>query len=69
MIMDQPVVNYQTEKKSGRSMFGTKAEADEMEALADAWKAMNGESSHVGKSFSLGEFMKGDIASAEPTLT
>ena len=39
-------------------MFGTKAEADEMEALADAWKAQNGEGI-AGKTVNLSEFVQG----------
>lgn len=59
MVMDQPVISYkQDKKKSDRSMFGTKAEADEMEALADAWKAQNGEGI-AGKTVNLSEFVQG----------
>ena len=57
--MDGPVVNYNYKnKKSEHSMFGTREEVDEMEALADAWKAQNGDGV-VGQEISLSEFIKG----------
>ena len=61
MVMDGPVVNYDYKKKSNeRSMFGTREEYDEMEALADAWKAQNGDGV-VGQEISLSEFIKGKV--------
>ena len=60
-VMDGPVVNYNYKnKKSERSMFGTREEVDEMEALADAWKAQNGDGV-VGQEISLSEFIKGKV--------
>ena len=60
--MDQPVVDYGGKnKKSDKSMIGTKAEQEEMDALTEAWmKSRNGES-FVGKKVNLGEFVKGNI--------
>ena len=61
MVADAPVVNYNYKKKGKeRSMFGTREEYDEMEALADAWKAQNGDGV-VGKEISLSEFVKGKV--------
>ena len=58
MLIDQPVIDYgSSEKKSEKSMFGTREEYDEMEALVDAWEAQNSESM-VGKKVDLNEFMK-----------
>lgn len=57
MVSDQPVVNYNTKKGDKRSMFGTKEEYDEMEALADAWKKQNG-SGMAGKTVKLDEFLQ-----------
>ena len=57
MLADQPVIDYgSTEKKNERSMFGTREEYDEMEALTAAWEAQNKESM-VGKKVNLSEFM------------
>jgi hypothetical protein len=51
------VIDYgSTEKKNERSMFGTREEYDEMEALTAAWEAQNKESM-VGKKVNLSEFM------------
>ena len=60
MVSDCPVFSYGKTKKSERSMFGTREEADEMEALADAWKAQNGDGV-AGQNISLSEFMKGKM--------
>lgn len=57
MLADQPVIDYgSTDKKNERSMFGTREEYDEMEALTAAWEAQNKESM-VGKKVNLSEFM------------
>lgn len=60
MVMDQPVMTYKKDKKSSKSLFGTKAEVDEMEQLTDAWEARHKESM-VGKKINLGEFLRRDI--------
>jgi len=61
MLIDQPVIDYgSSERKSERSIFGTREEYDEMEALVGAWEAQNTESM-VGKKVDLNEFMKGKM--------
>lgn len=60
MLCDQPVVSYKTEKKKG--MVATKKEAQELDALADAWEKKRGGKSLAGKSFSLEEFVKAKVS-------
>ncbi len=57
MIADQPLISYKSEKKNERSMFGTRAEAEEMNELTEAWKNKRKNRSYAGKSFSLNDFM------------
>lgn len=38
-------------------MFGTRAEAEEMNELTEAWKNKRKNRSYAGKSFSLNDFM------------
>ena len=59
MVIDQPTVSWKQQRKSERSMFGTKKEVDEMEALADAWTEANKGKSMVGKNVSLSDFVSG----------
>ena len=60
MVADQPVISYKNDRKSERSMFGSREEVDEMDALADAWKAMNGDGV-AGQTVNLSEFVSGKM--------
>lgn len=58
--MDGPVIDYDGGKK--KEMGNTKADVDEMDALAEAYaKKKEKEGSMVGATFSLDGFMKGGI--------
>ncbi len=60
MAMDCPVIDYRSDKKKG--MGNTKADVDEMDALAEAYaKKKAEEGSMVGKTFSLDGFLKGNV--------
>lgn len=59
-VMDGPVFSYGKSKKNERSMFGSREEADEMDALVNAWEAQNG-TGIAGQEISLSEFMKGKV--------
>lgn len=43
-------------------MVATKKEAQELDALADAWEKKRGGKSLAGKSFSLDEFVKAKVS-------
>ena len=58
--MDGPVIDYGSGKK--KEMGNTKADVDEMDALAEAYaKKKAQEGTMVGKTFSLDGFMKGMV--------
>lgn len=60
MVMDGPVIDYGSGKK--KEMGNTKADVDEMDALAEAYaKKKAQEGTMVGKTFSLDGFMKGMV--------
>ena len=62
MIMDQPVIEYNTKDKKGKkSMIATKEEEDEMKELVEAWNKDRNGKSYVGKTFSLNDFMDGKV--------
>lgn len=60
MMMDQPVIDYGTEKKKG-SMMATKSEVEELDALQAAWEAKRQGRSFVGQKVNLNDFVKGSI--------
>ena len=62
MVMDQPVIDYGSkDKKSEKSMIGTKAEEEEMDALTEAWMKNRQGESFVGKTVNLGDFVRGNV--------
>jgi len=62
MIMDQPVIEYNTKDKNGKkSMIATKEEEDEMKELVEAWKKDRNGQTYAGKTFSLNDFMDGKV--------
>lgn len=62
MIMDQPVVDYNTKDSKGKkSMIATKKEEEEMKELVEAWKKDRNGQNYAGKTFSLNDFLEGKV--------
>ncbi len=62
MMIDQPTIEYiNKDKKKRKSMIATKQEADEMNALQEAWDKKRQGKSYVGKTFSLNDFVIGKV--------
>ena len=63
MIMDQPTVEYGSDKdkRGKKSMIATKQEEDEMKDLVEAWKKDRNGKTYAGKTFSLNDFMEGKV--------
>lgn len=60
MLIDQPVMDYGSKKSTG--MGNSRADVDEMDALADKWAEKKAEEGSMkGETFSLSGFMKGEV--------
>lgn len=61
MVADQPVIDYGS-KKDKKGMGNSRADVNEMDALADAWvKKKEAEGGMDGKTFSLNDFVEGKV--------
>lgn len=58
MLVDQPVIDYGSDRRSGRSMMASRREVQELDELQEAWNARRNGRSHVGDKFSLEGFLK-----------
>ena len=63
MVADMPVIDYvhDNNKKGKKSMIATKQEEDEMKDLVEAWEKDRNGKTYAGKTFSLSEFMRGEV--------
>lgn len=61
MVTDQPVIDYGS-KKDKKGMGNSRADVNEMDALADAWaKKKEAEGGMDGKTFSLSGFLRREV--------
>lgn len=58
MVMDQPVIDYNTKGKKKGSMMASRSEVDSLNNLSEAWKEKRKGQSFVGKKVNLDEFLK-----------
>ncbi|MBQ9655972.1 MAG: hypothetical protein IJV38_08120 [Prevotella sp.] len=61
MVADQPVIDYGS-KNGKKGMGNSRADVNEMDALADAWaKKKEAEGGMDGKTFSLSGFLRREV--------